>query len=97
MNTLVKFNKDDRIYRVIYNTDSEGNLTYTVDTSIIYKLLSVSNEFFGNRLNKYVSRDSAMIIPENETNEKEFAEYMVLQTDLDGETITRYAVNINDN
>jgi hypothetical protein len=76
--------------------DSDGNLTYTVDTSIIYKILSVSNEFYGNRLNKYVSRDSAMIIPENETNEKDFAEFIILQSDLDGETIHRYAVNIND-
>ena len=96
METYNNFYKDDRIYKILFSRDSSDNIIKTVDTSIIYKIVSVRNEFFGDGLTKFVSIDSSIIIPENETSIKEFGEYLNLQKNIDGIIITQYAVKIND-
>ena len=97
MNTeFKKFNKDDRIYKIFYSKDISDNIITTIDTSKIHKIISVRNDFFGDGLTKFVSRDSAVIVPDSEIDMKEFGEYWRLQTVIDGQTITHYAVNIND-
>lgn len=97
MNTeFKKFNTNDRIYKIFYSRDISDNIITTIDTSKIYKIVSVRNDFFGDGLTKYVSRDSAIILHEKETDIKQFGGYCTLQTVLDGQNITHYAVNIND-
>jgi hypothetical protein len=92
MNQIFKdFNKDDRIYKIIYSLDISDNIITTVDTSKIYKIVSVRNDFFGDGLTKYVSIDSAVVLPESETDIKQFGEYYELQTSVDG-NVVYYAI-----
>jgi len=91
-----QFYKDDKIYKINFTKDLSNNIIKTIDTSKIYNIVSVRNDFFGDGLTKFVSRDSAIIVPENETDIKNYGEYYELQTVLDG-NITHYAVKINDN
>ena len=85
------FSKHDRIYKILYSKDVSDNIIKTVDTSKIYKIVSVRNDFFGDGLTKFVSRDSAIIIPETETDIRQFGEYYKLQTTIDG-NVFYYAV-----
>jgi len=94
LSVVRQFNKDDRIYKIIFTKDIQNNIIQTVDTSEIYKIISIRNDFFGDVLTKYVSRDSAIIIPEKYISEnsneneiiKKYGEYIILESvsDLNG-------------
>jgi hypothetical protein len=85
---LRQFNKDDRIYKIIFTKDIQNNIIKTIDTSEIYKIISIRNDFFGGVLTKFVSRDSAIIIPEKYISEnynepeiiKKYGEYIILES-----------------
>jgi len=82
--------------------DDSDNVIQKIDTSEVYKIISVRNNFFGDGLTHFVSRDSAIIIPEKyiseNSNENEiiqkYGEYIILEsvTDLNG--IYLFAVHV---
>ena len=75
----IDFKKDDLIYKIfIENKDG-------IHTKI-YKIINIHNEFYGSSLEKYVSRDIALIIPKDQDSIKDFGEVWVIQSVLDGKT-----------
>ena len=80
----IDFKKDDLIYKIIIE-NKDGIITKIIDTNI-YKIISVSNEYFGGSFEKYLSRDTAVIIPENQDSIKDFGDVWVIQSVLDGKT-----------
>ena len=86
----IDFKKDDLIYKVFFETKN-GVIIKTVDT-IIYKIINIQNEYYGSSLEKYVSRDIALIVPKDKDS-IDFGEVWVIQTILDGK-IHVYAKHI---
>jgi len=85
IDTPIDFKKDDLIYKIF----DENN---GINTKI-YRIISITNEFYGSSLEKFLSRDTAVIIPKDETSTTDFAEILVIQTVLDGKTLV-YAKHV---
>ena len=65
---MMTFQKGDIIYKIHFIRNEETNtVNQIVDTSVKYTIQSIMNEFYGDWEKGYLSRDTALILAENNT------------------------------
>lgn len=62
------FQKGDIIYKIHFIRDEENDtINQIVDTSVKYTIQSIINDFSGDWKMGYISRDTALVLAENDT------------------------------